>query len=138
MEAQRFMAKRHNILAATAVMLAAGFVSTNAHAQAGVWVFHSGARGSCPGLDWHVTRDGNNLGGFITWDHGNSMAKVKGTVSGSAFNLAAAEVGGTRTANITGRIADGNMMVAQITGVPRCEGQTISAPWFTGMPSGSG
>ena len=37
-------------------VIAAAFSAGTAHAQgtAGTWVFHTGASGACPGLDWHV------------------------------------------------------------------------------------
>ena len=132
------MTVRTRILATVAVMLSAGFVTGTAHAQNGVYAFHSDPKGTCPGLDWHVTRAGPDLAGFIAWDNGKSIARVKGVVTSSDFTLDTMEVGGTRTAKITGTIVGGNTMVAKIAGVPACEGKSITVPWYQAAMGGGG
>jgi hypothetical protein len=124
----------------------AGFVIATAfsvgpvHAQgpAGTWVFHSGASGACPGLDWHVTSDGRALSGFIAWDHGKSLARVTGTLTGTDAKMTAVEVGGGRTANITGRIeGGGNTLAATIAGMGGpCDGKTVRIPWMSSTQMG--
>ncbi len=130
------MAVKSRRLALLSAMLSAGFAVGTAHAQNGVYAFHSDAKGTCPGLDWHVTRAGPDLAGFIAWDNGKTIARVKGMVTASDFTLDATEIGGTRTAKITGTIVGGNTMVAKIAGVPACEGKTITVPWYQAAMGG--
>src|ERR1700758_61695 len=72
-----------------------------------VYSFHSGPRGGCPGLDWHVVAQGNSLEGMIAWNNMKSMAHATGTMNSTAktFEMNAKEVGGKgRTATITGSV----------------------------------
>ena len=126
-------------LALTGLVVATTFSAGAAHAQgaAGTWVFHSGASGACPGLDWHVNSDGRALSGFIAWNEGKSVARVSGALAGSEFKMTATEIGGARTANVTGRVEAGNMLTATITGTGGpCDGKTIKVPWMSSTSMG--
>jgi hypothetical protein len=112
----------------------AAFSVGTSHAQgaAGTWVFHSGPSGACPGLDWHVNSDGKNLTGFIAWNEGKSIARVTGTAANGEAKLTATEIGGGKTANITGRIEGGSILNATISGTGGpCDGKTIKVPWMS-------
>ena len=126
-------------LALTGLVVGTTFSAGSVHAQgvAGTWVFHSGSSGACPGLDWHVNSDGRALGGFIAWNEGKSIARVSGTLTGSDFKMTAKEVGGERTASVTGRVEGGNTLTATITGTGGpCDGKTIKVPWMSSANMG--
>jgi hypothetical protein len=101
-----------------------------------VYTFHSGQQGACPGLDWHVVANGNNLDGMISWDNMKAMARATGTLNASAktFEMTAKEVGGqNRTAKITGSITSGGWLQANIDG-PGVKCQNVTVQWFVPPP----
>src|SRR5689334_24401565 len=85
----------------TATMLGAAFAQSG---KPGLYAFHTGrAVGGCPGLDWHITLEpDNSLVGFVSWDHGQHIAKLAGELSKDReFQMKAKEVGGEgRTATV--------------------------------------
>jgi hypothetical protein len=102
-----------------------------------VYTFHSGAQGACPGLDWHVVANGNNLDGIISWDNMKAMARATGTLNASAktFQMTAKEVGGqNRTATITGSITSAGWLQANISG-PGVKCQNVTVQWFVPPPA---
>ena len=77
------------------------------------------------------------LNGFIAWDNGKSLARVTGTLTGTEAKMTAAEIGGSKVANITGRIEGGNTLAATITGTGGpCDGKTLRVPWMTSTQMG--
>src|ERR1700755_500408 len=66
-------------------------------AQPGLYAYHTGpAVGGCPGLDWHIVLGADSsLTGFVTWDQGEHMAKLAGSIKKDrTFEMDAQEVGG--------------------------------------------
>ena len=62
-----------------------------------LYVFHSGPRSGCPGLDWYIVAEpGDALIGFIAWNNMQSLARATGTLDRRAgtFEMTAHEVGG--------------------------------------------
>jgi len=129
-------------IAAAALAAATMYGAGAAHAQgvAGTWVFHSSASGVCPGLDWHVNSDGHALSGFIAWNEGQSVARVSGALAGNEFKMTATEIGGARTANITGRVDPaGHVLTATLTGMGGpCDGKTVRVPWMSAAAMSGG
>ncbi|MBV9250771.1 MAG: hypothetical protein JO227_16165 [Acetobacteraceae bacterium] len=113
-----------------------GISAGTASAQGRLYAFHTGASGTCPGLDWHVyLGEDNKLSGVIGWNHMQSIAKVSGSVKPDhTFQMEA--TAGDKKADITGSIQGDGWMVANIKGVPACEGKTIKVPWYQPSPSG--
>lgn len=105
-----------------------------------VYSFHSGPRGGCPGLDWHVVAQGNSLDGMIAWNDMKSMAHATGTMNPTArtFEMTAKEVGGQgRTATINGSVRSDGWLLANIKG-PNVNCQNVAVQWFVPSPSGGG
>ena len=75
----------------------------------GLYAFHTGKIGACPGLDWHVTVDPDGKAtGMVSWDEMTHMAKLEGTIQADGkFSMNAKEVGGSKTATVAGS-ASGN------------------------------
>lgn len=96
----------------------------------GLYSFHTGKLGACPGLDWHVTVEPDGkVTGMVGWDEMTHMAKLVGTIqSDGTFSGNAKEVGGPKAATINGT-ASGNYVTLTIngTGGP-CDGKTVQAP----------
>jgi hypothetical protein len=85
-----------------------------------VLTVHTGARGACPALDWHIVVGQNNtLSAVIAWDDMKAVARGTGTVNMQArtFMLDVKEVGGQgRTAKIDGTVRQDGWFMAHITG----------------------
>ena len=100
-----------------------------------LYVFHSGPRSGCPGLDWYIVAEpGDALIGFIAWNNMQSLARAKGTLNRRAgtFEMTAHEVGGQdRTVSVTGTVSPtSGWLTADVQGQDvRCRG--IKVPWFT-------
>jgi hypothetical protein len=110
--------------------------------QGGLYAYHTGpVVGGCPGLDWHITLgpDGS-LVGFVAWDQGQHIARLKGALHPDRnFEMNAQEVGGAgRTASVKGRAA-GSYINAVIngSGTP-CDGDYLNIPRVVGGLSGGG
>jgi hypothetical protein len=105
-----------------------------------LYVFHSGAGGGCPGLDWHiVVQPGDALSGIIAWNDMQALARVTGSVNRQtgALEMTAHEVGGQgRTATATGKVDPSTgWMTASVQGQDvKC--QSIKVPWFSPPPGG--
>jgi hypothetical protein len=105
----------------------------------GLYAFHTGALGACPGLEWHLTVDPNGkVAGMVSWDEMTHMAKVEGTVQADGkFSLNAKEVGGSRTATVNGN-ATGAYATLTISGTGGpCDGKTVQVPRATGSYGGA-
>jgi hypothetical protein len=106
----------------------------------GLYSFHTGKTGACPGLDWHVTvePDGKVIG-MVSWDEMTHMAKLEGTVqSDGKFSMNAKEVGGPKTATVVGS-ASGNYATLTISGTGGpCDGKTVQVPRATAGYGGGG
>ena len=119
-------------------LLILGLVTAYAQQAGRTWIFHSNPKGACPGVDWHVTRVGNDLHGVIGWDRMQHMATLEGAIgSNGDFTVNLKEVaGGDRTGTITGQVRrDGWLFVRlQDTGTA-CDGQNVTIPIW--RPKGS-
>jgi len=124
----------HNVLAASVLALAAtcGIASAQSAPEERVYAFHSGPQGACPGLDWHVVATGNNLKGMVSWGGMQHVAKVAGTINPNtnSFSMTAEEVGGSRTAAISGSVTGDGWLVANIEG-PDVKCKAVQVHWFS-------
>jgi hypothetical protein len=115
--------------------------SVVAHAQqvGRTWVFHSDPKGACPGVDWDVTRVGNELRGVIGWDGMKHRATLDGAMVGKdgGFTLNVKEiVGGDRTGTITGQVRKDGWLFVKLQGTGTgCDGQDVTIPIW--RPKGS-
>ena len=100
-----------------------------------LYVFHSGPRSGCPGLDWYIVAEpGDALIGFIAWNNMQSLARATGTLDRRAgtFEMTAHEVGGQdRTVTVTGTVSPtSGWLTADVQGQDvSCRG--IKVPSFT-------
>ena len=104
-----------------------------------VYVFHSGPGSGCPGVDWHVVVQPNDvLAGVILWNDMQSLARVNGSLNRGtgAFAMTAQEVGGEgRAANVSGTVdPNTGWLTADVEG-PNVSCRSIKVPWFR-PPSG--
>jgi hypothetical protein len=132
----KFIANSGIALAATCAIASAQNLP-----QGRLYAFHSGPQSGCPGLDWHIVADGNNLNGMISWNNMQNMAHATGTLNPTArtFQMTAQEQGGQgRTATINGSVQSNGYLVANITGPNvKCTGVTVQ--WFpVGQTGGQG
>jgi hypothetical protein len=98
--------------------------------QANLYSFHSGRIGDCPGLDWHVNVESSGkVTGMVGWDNMTHMASLAGTMQPDGkFSLTAKEVGGPKTATVTG-LNTGSYATITITGTGGpCDGKTVQVP----------
>jgi len=123
-------------LAVTLPGIAAGEVPSK-----GLYSFHTGAMGSCPGLDWHVAVEPSGVvTGMVGWDQMTHVAKLEGNIQADGkFSLNAKEVNGPRTATVTGS-ATGNYATLTISGTGGpCDGKTVQVPRsMSGLGGGGG
>jgi hypothetical protein len=109
--------------------------------QGRLYAFHSGPQHSCPGLDWHIVADGDQLNGMISWNNMQNMAHATGTLNPTArtFQMTAQEQGGQgRTATISGRVEANGYLVADISG-PNVKCTGVRVQWFpVGQTGGQG
>ena len=110
-------------------------------AKGGLYVYHTGPSGGCPGLDWHIVTEPNgSLMGFVAWDQMKHMARLNGMIDKDrTFKMDAKEVGGSgRTATVSGRAA-GTNIAAMINGSgTACDGKELNIPRFAGGLEGGG
>jgi len=108
----------------------------------GLYAFHTGQAGTCPGLDWHVTVEPNYaVTGLVSWDNNQHVAKIAGTISpqDGAFHANAQEVGGAgRTATISGTGAGTNIRISISGTGGACDGVVLNIPRVTGGMGGGG
>jgi hypothetical protein len=113
--------------------------SANAQQAGRTWIFHSEPKNSCPGVDWDVTRVGNDLRGVIGWDDMQHLATLEGTMVGNNgnFTLNVKEVvGGNRTATITGQVRKDGWLTVKLQGTDTgCDGQSVNIPIWRAMGS---
>ncbi|WP_428490852.1 hypothetical protein [Rhodopila sp.] len=105
-----------------------------------LYVYHTNPDAGCPGLDWHIVTEPNgSLMGFVAWDQMKHMARLEGMLSKSGtFKMDAHEVGGSRTAVVSGKAA-GNNIYATIEGSgTKCDGKTLNIPRAVGGLGGGG
>jgi hypothetical protein len=112
-------------------------------ARPGLYAFHTGpVVGGCPGLDWHITLDSHDaLSGFVSWDRGQHIAKLDGSLQkDGSFKMAAQEVGGAgRSAEVQGKAAGTNIAVVISGSGTACDGQNLNIPRAAdGMAGGGG
>jgi hypothetical protein len=99
-----------------------------------LYVFHSGPRSGCPGVDWYIVAEaGDTLTGFIAWNNMQSLARATGTLNRrtSTFEMTAHEVGGQdRTVMVTGTVSPtSGWLTADVQGQDvSC--RDIKVPWF--------
>jgi len=103
-----------------------------------LYVFHSGPRSGCPGVDWYIVAEaGDTLTGFIAWNNLQSLARATGTLNRRAgtFEMTAHEVGGRTELSVTGTVSPtSGWLTADVQGQGvSCRG--IKVPWFTPPPS---
>jgi hypothetical protein len=103
-----------------------------------LYVFHSGPRSGCPGVDWYIVAEaGDTLTGFIAWNNLQSLARATGTLNRQAgtFEMTAHEVGGGTELSVTGTVSPtSGWLTADVQGQDvSCRG--IKVPWFTPPPS---
>ncbi len=122
------------------------FSSSSAQQSKGVlYAFHTYPSGGCPGLDWHITVQGDKLEGFVAWDQMKHMARLDGTLIPASpgkersFKMDAQEVGGTgRKATVQGT-AGGEVINASIEGSgTACDGKILPIPRVSGGTGGGG
>lgn len=110
-------------------------------AKGGLYVYHTGPSGGCPGLDWHiVTEPDGSLMGFVAWDQMKHMARLDGMMNKDrSFKMDAKEVGGSgRNATVSGTAA-GDNIAAMINGSgTACDGKMLNIPRFAGGLEGGG
>ena len=110
-----------------------------------LYAFHTGPSGGCPGLDWHITVEGDKLTGFVAWDQMKHMARLNGNLIPSGvgkertFKMNAQEVGGSgRKATVQGS-AGGDYINASISGSgTACDGKILAIPRVAGGIQGGG
>jgi hypothetical protein len=129
-------------IATSGIALAAtcGIASAQTLPEGRLYAFHSGPQHSCPGLDWHIVADGNNLSGMIAWNNMQSIAHVAGTLNPTAhtFQMTVQEQGGQgRTATITGSVEASGYLVADISG-PNVKCTGVRVQWFPVGATGGG
>ena len=91
-----------------ALVATCGVASAQNLPQGRLYAFHSGPQSGCPGLDWHIVADGNNLNGMISWNNMQNMAHATGTLNPTARTFPAAYTGHSlRTGFCTGARAAG-------------------------------
>jgi hypothetical protein len=92
-----------------------------------LYPLHTFPSGTCPGLDWHfVVNEDNTVDGTVMWDRMRHIATFEGQVNPDrTFSLQAKEVGGTRTATITGNVTR-QFVTLTITGTGTgCDNKTL-------------
>jgi hypothetical protein len=101
-------------------------VSHAALPQQGRWYsFHTAARGTCPGMDFHVVLDETNaVTGFVAWDRMKHMGAISGQVNpDGSFTNTVTEAGG-HNATVTGKVS-GSFLTVSIDGTGTgCDKQT--------------
>ena len=105
-----------------------------------VYTFHSSPGSGCPGVDWHVVVQANNvLAGVVAWNDMQSLARVNGSLDRGtgAFEMTAQEVGGQgRTAKVSGKVDPGTgWLTADVEG-PNVSCRSIQVPWFSPQRKG--
>jgi hypothetical protein len=121
-------------------LLVLGSVAGSAYAQqAGrTWMLHSDPKGACPGVDWDVTRVGNDLRGVMGWDDMQHLATLDGAMGTNGnFTLNVKEVvGGDRTATITGQVRKDGWLFVKLQGTGTgCDGEDVTIPIWRAMGS---
>ena len=110
-------------------------------AKGGLYVYHTGPSGGCPGLDWHIVTEPNGgLMGFVAWDQMKHMARLEGTINTDrTFKMDAQEVGGAgRKATVSGK-ASGEFITAMIDGSgTACDRKELQIPRDVGGLEGGG
>jgi hypothetical protein len=131
-------------VAIAALSAAAPFGAALAQSQGALYAFHTSPQGGCPGLDWHITVQGDNLEGFVAWDHGKHVARLDGKIipvsagKERSFKLDAVEVGSGKKATVQGN-AGGEVINASIEGSgTACDGKILPIPRVTGGMGGGG
>jgi hypothetical protein len=133
-------------MAIVAVAAAASLGPALAQQQKGtLYAFHTGPIGGCPGLDWHLTVEGNNVEGFVAWDREQHIARLDGTITPASagqartFKLDAQEVGGQGRKAIVQGTGGGNYINAMIQGSgTACDGKMLTIPRVVGGMGGGG
>ena len=100
-----------------------------------VYVFHSSPGSGCPGVDWHVMVQPNDvLAGVVAWNDMQSLARVNGSLNRGtgAFEMTAQEIGGQgRAAKVSGTVDPGTgWLTADVEG-PNVSCRSIKVPWFS-------
>jgi hypothetical protein len=139
MKSKRFAVKVAVAALSTVTLLAPAFAQSG---KPGLYAFHTGrAVGGCPGLDWHITLEPDrSLVGFVSWDHGQHIAKLAGTLNkNNEFEMDAKEVGGAgRTAVVKGKAAGDNVNVVITGSGIACDGISLNVPRVVGGLGGGG
>jgi hypothetical protein len=128
-------------LALAALATAAALSPALAQTKGGLYVLHTRAVGSCPGLDWHVNVEPNgSLVGFVAWDQMKHMAKLEGSIAkNGSFDMNAQEVGGAARKAVVKGAAAGDYITMSIDGSGTgCDKQIFQVPRFEGGTSGGG
>jgi len=102
-----------------------------------VYLLHTPAGGGCPELDWHVVvGEQNTLSGLIGLDDNRVVFNVTGTFNSQdkTFQLFGPEIGGTRTAMVTGTVQANGRLTSKLNGLPvgpECQAKTVSVQWIS-------
>jgi hypothetical protein len=130
------MKEEPNVKYRLAIAAAAAIVTISGAAvaqtpQERVFSFHSNSSSNCPSLDWHLVVQPNyTVSGMVGWQNMQSVARVSGSMNAQAktYQLTAQEVGGNRTATISGTIIAPDHITANIKGPGvDCQGLDIWA-----------
>jgi hypothetical protein len=101
-----------------------------------VYLLHTPAGGGCPVLNWHVVvGEQNSLSGLIDLDE-KTVFHVTGSYDGKAktFELSGTEIGGTRTATLSGHVDQKGRLATELKGLPvspECQAKTVYVQWIT-------
>jgi hypothetical protein len=115
-EETNMIGRRVIAAAAFAIAVTGGIAAAQGQGER-VFTFRSGATGKCPLLDWHlVVEPDHDVFGMVAWNNDMEIMRVTGKLDLHArtFSLAAAEVGGTRTATIDGSVISPDHIVVNI------------------------
>src|SRR4051794_15919402 len=56
--------------------------STQSGVRPGLYAFHTGQAGTCPGIDWDINVDPNYaVTGLVGWDNEQHVARLAGTIN---------------------------------------------------------
>ena len=104
-----------------------------------LYVFHSGPRSACPGVDWYIVAEaGDTLTGFIAWNNMQVLARATGALDRRAgtFEMTAREVEGQgRTATVTGTVSPTSGWLTADVQAENVSCRGIKVPWFNPPPS---
>jgi len=100
------------------IAFAAGGTTSSAWAQKVLpnswYSFHTGAVGTCPGIDWNIYVETNGaLRGWVAWNRMRNQATTNGTLNpDGSFQLQAQEIAGAKAGTVSGRVSGATLTVS--------------------------